>query len=94
MSQFDKLLEGKKNVVEAVIDAVDEVKANPVKNIKKIEKPKKLIQVIEEISEIDLNPSAKLNLLKFLYATLENKSTTNKRKNYMKQAVIKNIKKF
>lgn len=42
----------------------------------------------------NLIPSAKLNLLKYLYAELTGKSTTNKIKKSMKKAVIEEISKF
>jgi len=53
-------------------------------------KPAKIVRLIES----DLVPSAKLNLIKFLYPLLTGKSTTNKLKESMKKTVIEEISKF
>ncbi|MBA7497220.1 hypothetical protein ES702_07832 [subsurface metagenome] len=54
----------------------------------------KPIQKKESFDDLALTPSAKLNLLKYLYAQTTGKSTTNKIKKSMKKAVIEEISKF
>ena len=47
-----------------------------------------------DISELPLNASARLNLIKFLYPLLTGNSTTNKLKKEMKKSVMDKIKEF
>lgn len=60
----------------------------PSKDAKKKEKTS------ERLDDSSLTPSAKLNLLKYLYAQLTGKTTTNKIKKSMKTSVLNEISKF
>ena len=54
-------------------------------------------EIVSNIGLVDygnLNASAKLNYIKFSYAMLTNKSTTNKSKAYMKKVVLSILKTF
>lgn len=51
-------------------------------------------KISERLIDLPLIPSAKLNLIKFLYPLLTRKSTTNKLKKSMKKAIIEKISKF
>jgi len=84
---------------EFVEDEKPPVKPKP-KTVKR-EKPKTIKPEtidpdldLEKIVDLTLNPSARLNLIKFLYPLLTNKSTTNKSKKAMKKAVIDRLKQF
>ena len=76
-------------------DEPKEEKKEQVVKVKR-EKPKTIKPELdlEKIVDLPLNPSARLNLIKFLYPLLTDKSTTNKSKKAMKKSVIDRLKQF
>lgn len=64
-------------------------KAKKKQEINKIES-----KIIPEVKKAGKTPSAKLNLIKYLYADLTGESTTGRLRKNMKTAVINELSKF